>query len=77
MIEISPLKEIDYDRWNILIRSYMACYKTARPDTDNQNLWRHIKDGKEILTVGAQIGGQLVGFSHYLFHSSQENAPLL
>jgi len=76
MIEISPLKEIDYDRWNILARVYMEFYKTVRSDKDYQNLWQRITEGKEILSVGARIEGRLVGFSHYMFHASAWSADV-
>jgi GNAT superfamily N-acetyltransferase len=76
MLEISPLKELDYDRWNILARGYMEFYKTVRTDTEYQHLWQRINEGNDILTVGARIDGQLVGFSHYLFHSSAWSADV-
>ena len=74
MLEISPLKNIDYDRWNILARGYMDFYKTTRTDTEYQNLWSRIGEGNEILAVGARMDGRLVGFSHYMFHPSAWSA---
>jgi len=76
MIEISPLKEVDYDRWDILARGYMEFYKTVRSDTDYQNLWRRINEGKEILAIGARLEGRLIGFSHYMFHPSAWSADV-
>jgi GNAT superfamily N-acetyltransferase len=76
MIEISPLKENDYDRWNTLARGYMAFYKTARSDEDYQNLWQRINERKDIVAIGARIDDRLVGFSHYLFHPSAWSADV-
>ena len=65
-----PLKELDYDRWNILVRGYMEFYNTVRADSEYQHLWQRINEGNTILGVGARLEAQLVGFSHYMFHPS-------
>jgi GNAT superfamily N-acetyltransferase len=70
MLEISPLQENDRSQWDKLVYRYMAFYKTVRTDAEYAALWQRITANREIHSVGARIGGILVGFSHYLYHSS-------
>lgn len=70
MLEISPLQEKDHCQWDKLVREYMAFYNTIRTDAEYDALWQRIAANREIHSVGARIDGVLVGFSHYLYHSS-------
>jgi GNAT superfamily N-acetyltransferase len=70
MLEISPMQENDRSQWDKLVREYMAFYKTVRTDAEYDALWQRITANREIHSVGARISGVLVGFSHYLYHSS-------
>lgn len=70
MLEISPLTEFDYDRWEVLARGYMTFYSTVRTDAEYESLWARILERKEILGTGARLAGELVGICHYLFHAS-------
>lgn len=70
MFELSLLQESDRSQWDKLVREYMAFYKTVRTDAEYDALWQRIMANREVHSVGARIGGVLVGFSHYLYHSS-------
>jgi ribosomal protein S18 acetylase RimI-like enzyme len=68
VIEIAPLKPDDRSRWNVLARSYKAFYETELPDKSYDEVWECLLNDDEIFGLGAYLQGNLVGFTHFLFH---------
>lgn len=68
MLDISPLRESEFDFWLPLASDYMAFYKTAREPGAYQKLWQRLHSSSALHSFGARIDGTLVGFTHYLFH---------
>ena len=70
MLEVSPLRTEDRDRWNVLSRGYKTFYETVLADTEYDRAWERIMSGNSIFGLGARLDGKLVGITHYLFHHS-------
>lgn len=70
MLEISPLQESEFDSWQPLASAYMDFYKTTRESAAYRALWQRLHSNLGLHSFGARIDGTLVGFTHYLFHSS-------
>jgi GNAT superfamily N-acetyltransferase len=68
MIDISPLRAVDHNRWNVLARSYKTFYETELPDSKYDEVWHRLLIADGILGFGAHLQGNLVGITHYLFH---------
>src|SRR5262245_39434899 len=59
----------DYPRWLELARGYKAFYKTQVTDDEYQRTWRRLLAGDRIGGMGAHLDGELVGLTHYFFHT--------
>ncbi len=70
MIEIAPLRDEDWQRWNILARGYKTFYETTLSDADYDRAWERIIANDGIHGLGAHLDGILVGITHYFFHTS-------
>ena len=70
MLEISPLLKTEFDTWKSLAEGYMDFYKTSRATTEYENLWQRLHCGSGLHSFGARINGELIGFTHYLYHAS-------
>lgn len=70
MLDISPLRESEFECWLPLASAYMAFYTTTREPLAYQNLWQRLHSNSALHTFGARIDGMLVGFTHYFFHPS-------
>ena len=69
-IEITRLRADDRARWEVLSRGYKAFYKTPTSSQEYESAWNKLMAGTEVHGVGASVNGELVGFAHFLFHSS-------
>jgi GNAT superfamily N-acetyltransferase len=69
-IEIAPLTIADYERWSVLARGYKAFYETTLPDAEYERAWQRLLAEDGIYGLGAKLDDQLVGITHYLFHTS-------
>ena len=67
---IAPLRPQDRDRWNVLALGYKTFYKTPLPDAEYDKAWQRLLDNDGVFGLGASLDGQLVGITHYLFHTS-------
>ena len=63
----------DQPRWLELARGYKAFYKTPVTDAEYQRAWKRLLANDRAWGLGGRHDGQLVGITHYLFHSSTWN----
>jgi GNAT superfamily N-acetyltransferase len=68
VLDISPLRAADRNRWNVLARSYKTFYETELPDSKYDEIWHRLLIADGIFGFGARLQGNLVGITHYLFH---------
>jgi GNAT superfamily N-acetyltransferase len=72
-VRVAPLAAADHPRWLELARGYKAFYKTPISDAEYQRAWKRLLANDRVCGLGAHHEGQLVGITHYLFHSSTWN----
>ena len=75
-VEVSTLKAVDRERWNLLARGYKTFYETTLTEAEYDRAWVRLMQRETIHGLGARIDGQLVGISHYLFHASTWSADV-
>lgn len=69
-IVIAPLQAGDRTDWLPLAQAYKAFYQTPTRDAEYQRAWERLLAGDGVQGLGARVQGQLVGITHYLFHTS-------
>ena len=70
-LHIRPLIETDETAWIELWDEYLTFYETVLPPEQTQLTWQRILDPQgSVEGRAAVIGGEVVGFIHYLFHPS-------
>lgn len=69
-MDISPLRDDEFDAWLPLATGYLDFYGTRRQPDDYQRLWRRLHGGSGLHALGARQDGRLIGFAHYFFHAS-------
>jgi GNAT superfamily N-acetyltransferase len=74
-ITIRPVTEQDYDQWLPLWQGYNAFYgrhgDTALAPEITQTTWKRFLDINEpVNALVAEIDGELLGLTHYIFHRS-------
>lgn len=69
-IVIAPLQAADRADWLPLAQAYKAFYKTPTSEAEYQRAWERLLAGDGVHGLGARVQGQLVGITHYLFHTS-------
>ena len=67
---IAPLAPADHAGWLPLARGYKDFYQTPTSDAEYARAWQRLLAQDRIVGLGARLDGQLVGFTHYLFHTS-------
>lgn len=72
---IRPIARTDFAAWKLLWDGYNAFYgregATALPDSVTQTTWQRFFDPAEpVFALVAELDGQLLGTTHYLFHRS-------
>ncbi len=67
---IRPLRSEDRKEWSSLWGAYLAFYETSVPDDVYQTTFSRLlgDDPQDFSCFVAEIDGQLVGLTHYLFH---------
>lgn len=71
MLEIRPLRPDERAAWEPLWHGYLAFYKTSVKPEVTDTTWERLHDPAEPMHVlGAFLGNQLVGMTHYIFHRS-------
>ena len=68
-LQIAPLEAADRAQWEILARGYKAFYKAEVSDAGYELAWQRLTRGDRVFALGAKVQGQLVGITHYLFHT--------
>ncbi|MFT6023760.1 MAG: GNAT superfamily N-acetyltransferase [Ascidiaceihabitans sp.] len=69
-LQVRPLMESDQDSWAALWTAYLAFYKTSVPAQTFDVYFQRLlgNDPQDFNCIVAVKDGQLVGFTHYLFH---------
>jgi GNAT superfamily N-acetyltransferase len=70
---VAALAAADHPRWLELARGYKAFYKTEVTDAEYRRAWKRLLANDRVWGLSARHDGQLVGITHYLFHSSTWN----
>ena len=70
MIETTPLRPEDHDRWEVLARGYKTFYRTELPPSEYDWAWQRLLQADTVHGIGARLDGRLVGIAHYLFHAN-------
>jgi GNAT superfamily N-acetyltransferase len=72
-VRIAALTAADQPRWLELARGYKTFYKTAVTDAEYARAWRRLLSNDRVSGLGAHLDSNLVGITHYLFHSATWN----
>lgn len=67
---IAPLQPGDLSDWLPLAQAYKAFYRTETSEGEYRQAWERLLAGDGVHGLGARVQGQLVGITHYLFHTS-------
>lgn len=67
---VDALQSDDYPAWRALSESFKTFYQTSLPETVYQQTWQRLLGGDGIYGWGARVNGHLLGFTHYLYHTS-------
>ncbi len=69
-LTIRPLRPEDRDLWAEMWRDYLAFYETEVPDSTFQSTFARLlgDDPNDFSCFVADLDGQLLGLTHYLFH---------
>jgi len=68
---IRPLQKSDREKWQILFSAYQKFYRAKVPDHIVGHTWdRVFDDDASVHALGAELDGELVGFTHFLYHES-------
>jgi ribosomal protein S18 acetylase RimI-like enzyme len=70
VVEISRLTASDRADWEVLVRGFWTLYEREVSDDGYERTWRRLLDGEEIRGFVARLDSKVVGFAHYLFHTS-------
>ena len=69
-ITIRPITVSDKARWLELFKEYIIFYKSKLPDEQYELAWQRINSDFNINALLAELDGQIVGFTHYIFRPS-------
>ena len=69
-ITIRPITISDKARWLELFKEYIIFYKSKLPDEQYELAWQRINSDFNINALLAELDGQVVGFTHYIFRPS-------
>jgi GNAT superfamily N-acetyltransferase len=73
-LTVAPLREQDRAAWGRLAAGYKAFYNTPTSEAEYERAWTRLRADDGVHALGAYVdqaeGRQLVGFVHYLFHTS-------
>jgi len=66
---VAPLQPDDRPAWEVLARGYKAFYNTPTTDAEYATAWKRLLAQDGVYGFAAHVDGQLVGITHYLFHT--------
>jgi GNAT superfamily N-acetyltransferase len=70
-VTVRPLREADRAAWEPLWAGYLTFYQSVLPSDITEMTWsRFHHEGEQLYGLGAEQGGMLIGFAHYLLHRS-------
>ena len=69
-LTIAPLTAADHADWLPLARGYKDFYQTPTSDAEFARTWQRVLQQDRITGLGARLDGKVVGFTHFLFHTS-------
>jgi GNAT superfamily N-acetyltransferase len=69
-IDLASLDTSDRAQWLLLARGYKDFYNAPTSDAEYEVAWGRLLDQDRVFGLGAKVNGELVGFAHYLFHTS-------
>jgi len=72
-LRIAALSSADHARWLTLAQAYKAFYKTEVADAEYAHAWKRLLGNDRVWGLGAHLDGQLVGITHFLFHTGTWN----
>jgi GNAT superfamily N-acetyltransferase len=75
-IAIAPLTAGDRADWEALFRQYNAFYERALAPQTSERAWLAFQADTEMHALGATLGAQLVGITHFLVHASTTAADV-
>ncbi len=67
---IATLRPQDRAAWGELAAGYKAFYKTPTTEAEYEQTWQRLTNNRGAHALGAYRGDELVGLTHYLFHTS-------
>lgn len=67
---IAALSASDRPPWELLARGYKTFYKTELGAAEYDTAWDRLLRQDGVHGLGARVDGELVGITHYLFHTS-------
>jgi GNAT superfamily N-acetyltransferase len=76
VIEIRRLAPDDRARWEELFRAYIAFYERELDQAAYDRAWRELASDARLHALGAWLGGELVGITHFLVHPSTSEPDL-
>ncbi|MEM7118517.1 MAG: GNAT family N-acetyltransferase [Chloroflexota bacterium] len=63
--------QADFGAWKTLFAAYIKFYRASIPDEIMSKTWARIHDEQENINgLVAEVDGQLVGLTHFLYHDS-------
>jgi GNAT superfamily N-acetyltransferase len=69
-IKVRPIVQADKKRWLELFKEYIVFYKSKLSDEQFELTWNRINSEFNINGLVAEMNGQIVGFTHYIFRPS-------
>lgn len=66
-ILIRPINQSDKGRWLQLFKEYIEFYKSSLSDAQYELTWQRINSDFNMHGLLAEIDGQVVGLTHYIF----------
>lgn len=69
-IKVRPIVQADKERWLELFKEYIVFYKSKLSDEQFELTWNRINSEFNIHGLVAEMNGQIVGFTHYIFRPS-------
>jgi hypothetical protein len=69
-IRISAIAPADRKTWEVLARNYKASQGRHANPAEYEQAWQRLLARDHVCGLVARLEGELVGFSHYLFHAS-------
>jgi GNAT superfamily N-acetyltransferase len=70
LLQIATLRPEDRAAWEALARGYKAFYETPTTPAEYETAWQRLLRQDDVFGLAAHADGQLVGITHYLFHTS-------